>query len=52
VIRLYRVGDLKQFSLGGLGGRERSTILKFHLGMIALSMASAGYFSALGLRGI
>ena len=49
MIGLYRVGDLKQFLLGGLGRRERALILEFHLGsMIAMPMASAGCFSPLG----
>lgn len=53
MIGLYRVDDLKQFLLGGLGRRERALILEFHLGsMIAMPMASAGCFSPLEPLGI
>src|SRR5260370_7458149 len=46
MIGLYRVGDLKQFPLGGLGRRERALILEFHLGsMIATPLASPAFFS-------
>jgi hypothetical protein len=42
VIDLYRVRQLKQFLLGGLGRSERALLLEFHLGcMIAMATASA-----------
>jgi len=53
VIGLYRIRQLKQFSLGGIRRRERAVLLEFHLGcMIAVPITSAGRFTALGPRGI
>jgi hypothetical protein len=52
-IGLNRIPDLQQISLGGLGRRERSILIEFHLGcMIAMSMVPAGRFSPLGPRGM
>jgi hypothetical protein len=52
VIGLDRARQLKQLFLGGLGNRERSLLLEFHLGCIAMPMESAGRRSPLGPLGI
>jgi hypothetical protein len=52
VIGLYRVGDLKQLPLGGLGHRERAVSLEFHLGCIDRNADGVGEAALAGPRGI